>query len=112
MARHRIQIVLDDDTGEVRMSVRCSVKIGNFPDEISHAEDVTPPDDAAKVLRALIDETKVTVGDKDVTLREYMEQVTTKLAINHVAAVMDTPQPGVKRIKVGGSVGAIGNAKT
>lgn len=121
MAKHKLRIDYDDDTGEVTVHHRCTIDLAGHA--VSHSEVVDTPDDAAAVLKSLLDlegEWEFTSGrgeDKKVgtvklTRRAYMERVTSGLAINHVAAVNDTPQPGVKRVKVGGTIGAIGASES
>lgn len=98
--KHAVRIDLDTD-GNLTVTHRCVVKLGNH--EISHSEPVEL-DNAKEIalnLAALIDSN-----------REAVEAAATKLAINHVAAVNNVKQPGVKRITLKGSLKPAADSKT
>lgn len=99
MAAHKITLTYGDD-GELTATHRTWIEVGGHV--VSHAETVSLDDHdaAAAALEALINAN-----------RDEMEARTERLAIAHAAAVEGKDQPGIKPLRVGGSLGAIGTGK-
>lgn len=97
MARHTLRIDYDDATGELTVTHRCAVEVGG--QAVSIAEQVMPSDAAgsAAALKGWIDAN-----------RAEMEAAAQRAAIQHAAAVAGKVKPGVKQLKVGGSLGPAG----
>lgn len=104
MAVHKLQLTLtlDDaqpDAATLAVTHRVTSTLAGHA--VSHSEPVVLDDeDAAKAaLRQLLEANRAAV-----------EAAATPLVVNHVAAVMNRPQKGVKRVGLGGSLGAVGGA--
>lgn len=92
---HTFRIDYDDATGEVKAVHRCTSDVGG--EKVSFAEDVQLPADAAAALKAFVDDN-----------RKAMENVTKLMALRHAAAVSGVPEARVTKLKVGGSLAAVG----
>lgn len=95
-ARHSLRI--DFDGAAVAAVHRCTVDVGGLP--VSHSREIDLGAGAAEALAGVLDAN-----------RELLEREATALAISHAAAVSGKAQPGVKKLSVGGALGAIGGAK-
>lgn len=113
MPKHKLRIDFDDESGEIVVYHRCTVHLAGH--DVSHSEeiDLADKEETANLLRQLIDQ-EVDYVDEERTIkttnRKLMEERTQKMTINHVAAVNNIPQKGVKRITLGGSLRAVGEA--
>jgi hypothetical protein len=95
MAKHSLRIDFDEATGTVTAVHRCTVDVGGLP--VSHSREIDLGADAATALKGVLDAN-----------RALVEAEATGLAISHAAAVSGKSQPGVKKLSVGGSLGALG----
>ena len=97
MATHSIRIDYDESSGHLSVVHRCTVEVGGHA--VSHAEEIVLNDPAAvaAVLAKFVD------GN-----RAEMEERTTALALQHAAALAGKAGKGVKQLKLGGSLAAVG----
>ena len=100
MAAHKLNLTYDETTGELAVTHRCTVEVAGH--KVSHAEAIEL-DNAPEVVAAL-------KGWLD-SNRKAMGEAAALLAVRHVAAVTAKEEPGVKRVKVGGSLGASSEIK-
>jgi hypothetical protein len=97
VATHSLRIDYDDDDGTVSAVHRCGVEVAGLT--VSHSRDIDLGPDAVAALKAVIDAN-----------RETVEGEAQALAISHAAAVSGKAQPGVKKLTVGGTLGALGGS--
>jgi hypothetical protein len=96
--RHSLRIDFDESSGAVAAVHRCTVDAAGIP--VSHSREIDLGADAAAALKGVLDAN-----------RELVEREATGLAISHAAAVSGKVQPGVKKLAVGGSLGALGGSE-
>lgn len=97
MAKHSLRIDYDEATGTVSAVHRCAVEVGGIT--VGHSREIDLGPDAAAALTAVLNSN-----------RETVEGEAQALAISHAAAVTGKSQPGVKKLAVGGTLGALGGA--
>lgn len=100
MAKHRIRIDYDEDTGVVTVTHRCTIELAGHSVRWSDVVTLGDPEEAKSVLKTMIDNNRVEA-----------ERRATQSALQHVAAVTGQSQRGIKRLKLQGSMGAIGEVK-
>lgn len=97
MAAHTLRIDYDEATGAVTALHRCTVTVAGLP--VGHSREIELGADAAAALKVILDAN-----------RELLETEAARLAVSHAAAVSGKKQPGVTKLAVGGSLGALGGA--
>lgn len=99
MATHKLKLTYDDATGTVTMSHRCTVEVGGVA--VSHELPINPPEGVAEACKAFLD-----------LNRAEVEAEANAAAVQHAAALAGKRKPGVKVLKVGGSLGSGGASET
>lgn len=95
MATHKLKIVYDDATGAVTMTHRCTVTVGGV--NVGTEMPIDPPEGVAESCKAFLD-----------LNRTEVEAEAKLAALQHAAALAGKRQPGVKTLKVNGSLGSGG----
>lgn len=100
MAAHKISLTYDEAADTLTVHHRTCVAIGQIV--VSHEEPVELADPAAVTA---------TLKDWIDTNRAEMDKTAQLLAVRHLAAIEGKEEPGVKRIKLGGTLGAAGDGE-
>ena len=101
MAKHKLQINFDEDTGELVITHRCEVDMAGHKVRYSEEVQVDQPVNLIEALKDFISNNRAEV-----------EQRASRSAIQHVAAVTGKTVPGQKRIRVVGTMGPVGDVNS